>query len=130
MSAAGSGYLHPAYAESFDELGRPRELAACGGWCLERKVPRAGVLDGMGCYPLFCCRDWRALAADLDELERQLVTFTVVTDPFGEFTLDDLRRTFDIVRPHKRHYVTDVLAADRVPGTRRHRRNLAAANRS
>ncbi len=46
------GYLSSAYAESLAEFGRPRELAKCGGWILERKIPGTDLHDAMGCYPL------------------------------------------------------------------------------
>ncbi len=80
----------------------------------------------MGCYPLFCCRDWTQLSHDLADLAGQLVSFTIVTDPFGEYSLGDLHRAFDVVRPYKRHYVTD-LASVSVPRSRHHRRNTARA---
>ncbi len=67
------------------------------------------------------------LARDLAPLAGELVSFTLVTDPFGEFHLDDLRAAFDVVRPYKRHYVTDLAGGRPVPSTRRHRRNLAHA---
>ncbi|HSS29061.1 MAG TPA: hypothetical protein VLL50_14020, partial [Usitatibacter sp.] len=62
------GYAHPGYAGSLAEFGTPRELPASGGWLLEREIPGGGR-DAMGCYPLLCCRDWRALREDLDSLE-------------------------------------------------------------
>ena len=34
-----SGYLHPNYAQSLAEFGKPRELTNCGGWILEREIP-------------------------------------------------------------------------------------------
>jgi len=76
---------------------------------------------------LFCCRDWTKLARDLAPLAGELVSFTLVTDPFGEFQLDDLHAAFDLVRPYKRHYVTDLAGGGPVPTTRRHRKNLAHA---
>ena len=86
-------------------------------------IAGSDLRDGMGCYPLFCCRDWTRLSHDVSVLAGQLVSFTLVTDPFGEFSLDDLRRVFDVVRPYKRHYVRDLVNDTSVPVTRRHKRN-------
>jgi hypothetical protein len=79
---------------------------------------------------LFCCRDWTRVGRDLAALAGELVSFTLVTDPFGEFRLEDLQRAFDVVRPYKRHYVTDLANDGAVPSTRRHRRNIAHAMQS
>ena len=130
LSASPSGYLHAAYAETLSALGRPRALVEAAGWFLERAIPGEELLDGVGCYPLFCCQNWNALAGDISGLAGELVSFTIVTDPFGDFTTDDLNRAFDVIRPYKRHHVTDLSAAGRIPCTRRHQRNTAIAQRS
>jgi hypothetical protein len=130
VSTEPSGYLHPAYAASFDDIATPRELPACGAWSLDRPIPGFGQRDGMGCYPLFCCRDWTRVAHDLAALTDQLVSFVLVTDPFGEFSHADLERVFDVVRPYKRHYITDLARHADVPSTRRHRRNTTHALRA
>ena len=130
MRKESSGYLHQAYAASFADIATPRELPACGAWILERHIAGSDLRDGMGCYPLFCCRDWTRLSHDVSALAGQLVSFTLVTDPFGEFRLDDLQRVFDVVRPYKRHYVTDLVNETSVPVTRRHKRNTASAVRA
>lgn len=129
MRGESSGYLHQAYASSFDEIATPRELPACGAWVLERPINGSNLRDGMGCYPLFCCRDWTRLPDDVAALATELVSFTLVTDPFGEFNVRDLQRVFDIVHPYKSHYVRD-LADTAVAPPRRHRRNTAAAVRA
>lgn len=103
-----SGYLHPAYAGSLAEFGVPRELPRSKGWILERPIPGSDSFDAMGCYPLFTCRDWSSLEKDLDELRGGAVSLSVVTDPFGVYTPDLLRRCFrDVVAPFKEHYVVD-----------------------
>jgi hypothetical protein len=130
VSEGASGYLHRAYAASFDGTATPRELPAAGAFCLERRIPGSDLHDGMGCYPLLCCRRWARLPDDLQALADRLVSFTAVTDPFGEFDAGDLRRAFDVVRPYKEHHVTDLAAGARVPCSRSHRRNVAAATRS
>jgi len=103
----GFGYAHPAYAESLAEFGVPRELPRCGGWILERDVPGFTNRDGRGCYPLFFCRDWSRLDADLTEIGGDLVSVSLVTDPFGEYESAYLERCFDVVRPFKEHFVID-----------------------
>jgi hypothetical protein len=128
-SAGGSGYLHAGYAESFSDIALPRELRHSGGWILERAIPGSDLRDGMGCYPLFACRDWRGLALDLSTLAGHLVSLSLITDPFGNFTRDDLDRCFDFVAPYKQHYVTDLGAdADRGPW-KSHARNAARARK-
>ena len=86
----------------------PRQLPRSGGWVLERRIPGTHARDAMGCYPLFVCQDWRALAADLDELDG-LVSLSLVSDPFGDYDEDVLRRCFrDVLIPFKPHFVTDL----------------------
>lgn len=127
--AGASGYLHRGYAESFSDIAIPRELRRCGGWILERAIPGSELCDGMGCYPLFACRDWRGLALDLPTLAGRLVSLTLITDPFGNFTGDDLHQSFEVVVPYKQHYVTDLeLFADRGPW-KSHARNAGRARK-
>ena len=123
-----TGYAHPDYAASFAEFATPRELPASGGWILERQIAGSGLRDAMGCYPIFVCRDWRRLGEDLDAIADDLVTLTLVTDPFGTASMDELAGSFDVVRHFKDHYVVDLREpmAERLP--RRHRRNLAKAS--
>jgi hypothetical protein len=104
---ASSGYLHPAYVDSLAEFGTPRSLPRCGGWILECDIPGAAHRDGRGCYPLFFCRDWSQLAADLADIGDGLVSVSLVTDPFGAFEPAELERSFDVVRPFKEHVVID-----------------------
>jgi len=45
----------------------------------------------------------------LDNLENELVSLTLVTDPFGEYDFTYLRKCFkDVVNPFKEHFVTDL----------------------
>jgi hypothetical protein len=102
------GYAHARYAESLAEFGRPRRLDRSGAWILERSIPGSAFKDAMGCYPIFCCRDWSALRRDTEQLS-DLVSLTHVTDPFGEYDLSLLRECFpDLATPFKHHYVTDL----------------------
>ena len=104
-----SGYLHPAYANSFSEIGTPYALRRCGGWLLKRQIPGYPYHDAMGCYPLFVCRDWTRLHEDLDIVKDEVVCLSLVTDPFGQFEKDYLYDVFEKgVRPFKRHFVVDL----------------------
>ncbi len=103
-----TGYLHPGYAASLSEFGTPRELPASGGWILERPIEGAPYRDAMGPYPLFTCRNWSRLPADLEELRGELVSIALVTDPFGNYDEKLLRRCFDRVVAFKEHLVTDL----------------------
>jgi GNAT acetyltransferase-like protein len=124
-----AGYCHRQYAESFAEVGRPRELPHCGGWLIERGIPGSTLRDGMGCYPLFDCRTWAGLPLDLSGLTETLVSVTLVTNPFGDVVEADLRRWFDVVIPFKQHYVTDLQCSAADVIGRQHRRNVNKARR-
>jgi len=102
------GYSHPGYACSLAEFGTPRRLARCGGWILERPVPGSTWRDAMGCYPLFTCNDWAHLQSDLDAIGSELVSLSMVTDPFGNYDLDLLRDCFDLVIPFKKHFAREL----------------------
>lgn len=105
----GNAYAHPLYASSLSEFGQPLKLPRCGGWLLRRQIPEADATDATGCYPLFACRDWSRFGEDIERLE-DLVSVVLVTDPFGDFDLEDLGRHFDDVRVFKPHYVIDLTA--------------------
>jgi hypothetical protein len=119
-----NGYGHPAYAASFAQIGLPQKLPRSGGWIIRRAIANTDCQDGMGCYPLFACQDWFQLACDLDDLTGDLVSLTVVTDPFGHTTPEELRRCFpDLMLPFKQHFVADLcLPHDRLISAH-HRRN-------
>jgi len=102
------GYAHPRYAESLCEFGELRNLPRCGGWILARPIPGTSYKDAIGCYPLFACLDWNKLHEDLDHLGSDLVSLALVADPFSGATQTDLERCFDLVKPFKTHYVTDL----------------------
>jgi hypothetical protein len=103
-----TGYLHRLYAESLAEFGQPRGLLSSGGWILQRQTPALEFHDAMGCYPLFCCQDWRRLADDLKQLRISAVSVSLVADPFGDYTPELLKSCFDIVVPYKQHFVADL----------------------
>lgn len=84
-------------------------LPRSGGWLLRRRVPRGEGHDAMGCYPLFTCADWRALGCDLDEAGGDLVSVSMVTDPFADIEAAQLREIFpDVMRHYKDHFVIDL----------------------
>lgn len=128
-ASLGIGYRHRRYAESFFETGACIELPACGGWIVRRAIPQTGLHDAMGCYPLFCCRDWSALPSDVSSLDG-LVSLTLVTDPFANVDIELLSNVFDVVRSFKQHHVVEATRAASVPRTRHHRRNLRRARRN
>jgi hypothetical protein len=103
-----TGYLNPLYAESLTEFGTPRELTHCGGWILERSIPQSPYRDAMGSYPIFICHDWSQLTFDLEAIGNDLVSLALVTDPFGDYTIGDLKNCFTVVSPFKEHFVVDL----------------------
>jgi len=91
------------------EFGTPRKLPHCEGWILERQIPGFPFFDAMGCYPLFACQDWSQLQYDLAELGQDLVSLSLVTDPFGKYDEACLHQCFkDVVVPFKDHFVVDL----------------------
>lgn len=116
------GYAHGDYARALAEYGRPRELSRCGGWILERGIPGFPVLDAMGCYPLFACRDWSGLKADLDEIGTGLVSLSLVADPLGSYTVEELQASFDLIKPFKEHVVVDLCRPRREVVSKHHRK--------
>jgi hypothetical protein len=121
-SAAGAtGYLHPRYAESLTEFGEPLLLPRSGGWLLKRSIPGTPYVDATSCYPLLLCRDWSGLASDLQELDPELVSVTVVTDPLAEPAQSDLQACFDHVEHFKDHYISDLSRPPNARASRHHR---------
>jgi hypothetical protein len=119
-----TGYKHPAYAASLREFGEPLALERSRGTLLVR--PFGEVRDAMGPYPVFACADWSALAGDLDALAGELVSVTLVTDPFGGWTVEGLDAAFPDRRvPFKEHYVVE-LAPDPVTRASAHHQRFAA----
>jgi hypothetical protein len=123
-----TGYQHRSYADSLKEFGTLRELPFCGGWILERSIPGTSHTDAMGCYPIFCCRDWSKLGQDLDQIGDELVSVTMVADPFGEYDPSFLKECFrDHVVPFKQHFVVDLKIPFETHVSAHHRRNAKKA---
>lgn len=127
-SEGATGYFHPAYCQSLSEFGTPRFLRKSGSWILERQIPNSNQLDAMGCYPLFVCQDWSQLYVDLEELQGEVVSLAIVSDPFGEYDSEYLRRCFpDRVLAFKDHMVIDLTQAPESFVAAHHRRNARKA---
>lgn len=125
-----TGYLHPKYAETLSEFGTPKFLAHSGGHMLVRKIAKTDYEDAIGCYPLFCCQDWERLPDDLEKLRDESVSVALVTDPFGNFDVEDLRRNFPEKMFHfKDHFVIDFSLEGSTKISGNHRRNLEKASR-
>lgn len=99
------GYAHPAYATSLGEFGTPRYLPKSETWILVRRIPGSPYYDGRGLYPLTLCKDWYLLREDMTSLS-DLVSLVFVTDPFGDYTTNDLS-FLDLCKPYKTHYTLD-----------------------
>jgi hypothetical protein len=78
---------------------------------------------------LFACEDWSQLGLDLDELGSDLVSLTLVADPFGAPPPSELRRWFDVVAHFKDHFVVDPRACPEAFVSSHHRRYAAKARR-
>jgi hypothetical protein len=101
--------------------GTPFALPRSGGWLLRRRITGAADEDAAGCYPLFACRDWHGLPADLAELGDDLVSVVLVADPFGDHD-EILAETFPHLRRFKEHFVVDL---DPPPSPSRHHQREA-----
>jgi hypothetical protein len=124
-----TGYLHPNYAYSLKEFGKPRHLAHCGGWILERQIPGFSCHDAMGCYPLFVCEEWSQLHIDLKALDGELVSLSLVTDPFAQYDRHYLDQCFqDLVIPFKEHFIVDLSQNMRQYVSEHHRRYARKAS--
>ncbi len=119
-----TGYLHPDYAQSLAEFGSPLALPKSEGWLLQRRIPNSDASDAMGIYPLFYCKNWQQLSADIEALKESLVSVTLVTDPFGDYDENLLRKTFDRVMAFKSHFVIE-LARDPEEKVSTHHRKYA-----
>lgn len=128
ISTPATGYLHSQYAWSLAEHGSPHNLSRSGGWVLKRDIPRSSLQDAMGCYPLFACRDWSGLRNDLEDLRRELVSVSIVADPFGDYDLPLLNSCFeDLVIPFKEHFVVDLSRSPEKFVAPHHQRNARRA---
>jgi hypothetical protein len=125
-----TGYLHAQYAQALSEFGTPQHLPNSGSWMLKRQVPNSTCFDAMGCYPIFGCRDWSELKGDLENLDREIVSLGVVTDPFGTYDTDLLEECFPArVKPFKQHYVVDLSRGVQDFAHPHHLRNARRAQR-
>ena len=123
-SPSPPGYLHPLYARSLNEFGRPRHLPESDGWILEREIGATRLRDAMACYPLLLCRDWSRLPGDL-EGQQDLVSVAVVLDPFGDHTPRLRARAFpEVSIPFKEHFVTDLARSPDSYLSYHHQRNV------
>jgi hypothetical protein len=76
----------------------------------------------MSPYPFLSCLDWALLCRDIVDLPRDLVSLTVVTDPFGALDPAALRGCFDGVRSFKGHHVADLSVPAETRISRHHRK--------
>ena len=102
-------YLHSEYGNSFQDSYSIIRLKNSQALIFKRPIHDTGLYDLMGAYPLLFCGDWKKLHIDLEDNMDNMISFTAVTDPFGEFNITDLKKTFNtLVVPFKDHFVTDL----------------------
>jgi hypothetical protein len=65
----------------------------------------------------------------LDAIHEELVSLALVTDPFGDFSLEQLQTCFDVVRPFKEHVVVDLDRPREEVVTKHHRKMARRALR-
>lgn len=126
-----TGYLHPQYAQSLAGYGQVRRLPKSGSWILERAISGTPFRDAMGLYPLFACESWSGLAEDLAAFEESLVSLSLVTDPFGDYSEELLASCFPEKHgPFKQHYVIDLREDMQDYVSKHHRRYARKALKS
>ncbi|QDU68460.1 GNAT family N-acetyltransferase [Engelhardtia mirabilis] len=129
----GLAYADPDYARAMGEFGEPIALPASGGWLLAREVPGGkGARDLTAAYPLFDCRDWSGLEADLARLraERAGASVVLVAEPLGAPDGELLARLFpDCARPFKRHFLVDLSRDPELQRSAHHEKSLRRAER-
>jgi len=119
-----NGYMHSVYAQSFSEFGKPLKLPQSKGWILKRKIPKFSYYDAIGCYPLFSCQNWSGLFDDLENMDDDIVSLSIITDPFGDFNKKYLKKCFkDVVIHYKDHFVVDLNKNINDIVTKGHRKN-------
>ena len=101
------GYIHPLYAESFSDIGTPLYLPKSKGWLIKRQIPGTNDFDAMGPYPLFFCERWDLLIEDIQSLENEVVTVTMVIPPLFSFPHERFQHLFELFRAYKCHYILD-----------------------
>ena len=123
--APATGYLNPDYVKALSEFGQPIELTSSRGWALRRAIDGGPECDAIGGYPFLACQDWTGLAADLEQLRGDLVSFACTPDPFGNYALSDLESLFpDCMHHFKDHFIADLsLPPERIIS--RHHRKYA-----
>lgn len=126
---SGGGYLHARYAESLSEFGAPLQLVGSEGWLLRREIERSQSSDAANPYPLFLCVDWSRLTSDLQSLGDDIVSVTLVSDPFAPSTFRSMAGEFDHFALFKQHYVIDLTGDPHARVATHHRRYARAAMR-
>jgi len=125
-----NGYFHKAYAQSLSDYGEKIFLNHSKGWILRRKISNFEYYDGMGIYPLFVCENWDKLPKDLKEIENELVCFSIVTDPFGNFDKNVLKQEFsEVFIPFKEHFIIDLSQPIEKNISKHHWRNIKKAQK-
>lgn len=119
-----AGYGGAEYAGSLAEFGSPRALPHSGGWLLDREIDSRGWRDAASPYPLFVCDDWDGLRDDFQDIGEELVTVTLVSDPFAAGAVRAASGMFDHFVPFKEHTVID-LRSDPFANVSAHHRRYA-----
>jgi hypothetical protein len=102
------GYFNSRYAAALAEWGEPVALPSCGAWLLRRSITGSDRRDLMGCYPVFCARDYSRLPEDLTSLASGHVSLALVVDSFSGVDEAFLRSHFDRVLAFKAHFVAEL----------------------
>ncbi|MBL4659145.1 MAG: hypothetical protein JKY19_02225 [Alcanivoracaceae bacterium] len=103
-----SGYFHENYAQSVKEKVQTIHLEKSCGWLLKRKIPKSDLFDAINCYPLLCCKNWEHLQSDIDNIPKNIISISIVSDPFSDLDMSRISTTFDLIKKFKQHYIVDL----------------------
>lgn len=124
MSMNGQGYGSKQYCQTLSAYGDSLYLPNSQGYLLKRPVPDQPYFDAINPYPLYTCHHWDRLYKDLKEQEAELVSISLVTDPFGHFQLQQLKSFFrDKFLLFKQHFIIDLKQHPEQFISSHHRRN-------
>jgi len=127
------GYYSKQYALAIASGRNIVSLEHSGSWWIQQPLHDLAFFDYVAPYPLCCCADWRLLKADVRDLHQidGLVSVYFTTDPFGNWTVEELKDCFpDVCRVFKDHFVIDLRLAKDTYISKHHKRRITKLAKS
>ena len=123
------GYCSKDYIHVFSDQGKPVFFDQNMGNLIMRPIfDVPDTYDAMSCYPFFCSTNWSGLCSDINSLSGDLVSVSLVTDPFGDFRIAELRKIFaNRLFLFKNHFIVDFKKNWKASIGKHHNRNIRKA---